>query len=52
MIGPDLTPYPRHELVYLLLHTVDPNAVIRPAYQTVIVVTADGNVLTGRIVEQ
>jgi hypothetical protein len=36
----------------LLLHTVDPNAVIRPAYQTVIVVTIDGNVLTGRIVEQ
>lgn len=52
MVGPDLTPYPRHELVYLLLHTVDPNAVIRPAYQTVIVVTADANVLTGRIVEQ
>ncbi|MBB76798.1 MAG: dehydrogenase [Planctomycetaceae bacterium] len=52
VIGPDLTPYPRHELVYLLLHTVDPNAVIRPAYQTVIVVTADANVLTGRIVEQ
>ena len=52
VIGPDLTPYPRHELAYLLLHTVDPNAVIRPAYQTVIVVTIDGNVLTGRIVEQ
>ncbi len=46
-IGPDLTPYPRHELAYLLLHTVDPSAVVRPAYQAVVIVTNDGRVLTG-----
>jgi len=50
-IGPDLTPYPRHELAYLLLHTVDPNAVIRPAYQAVVVATSDGRVLTGLLAE-
>jgi putative membrane-bound dehydrogenase-like protein len=50
-IGPDLTPYPRHELAYLLLHTVDPNAVVRPAYQSVVIVTKDGRVLTGLLAE-
>ena len=46
-IGPDLSPYPRHELAYLLLHTVDPNAVVRPAYQSFVIATQDGRVLTG-----
>ena len=50
-IGPDLTPYPRHELAYLLLHTVDPNAVVRPEYQSVVIVTDDGRVLTGLLTE-
>ncbi|MCP4191163.1 MAG: c-type cytochrome [Planctomycetaceae bacterium] len=50
-IGPDLTPYPRHELAYLLLHTVDPNAVVRPEYQSVVIVTHDGRVLTGLLTE-
>ncbi|MDC0936899.1 c-type cytochrome [Pirellulales bacterium] len=50
-IGPDLTPYPRHELAYLLLHTVDPSAVIRPAYQTVRIATDDGRTLTGLLAE-
>jgi putative membrane-bound dehydrogenase-like protein len=50
-VGPDLTPYPRHELSYLLLHSVDPSAVIRPAYQAVTVVTNDGRVLSGLLAE-
>ncbi len=50
-IGPDLSPYPRHELAYLLLHTVDPNAVIRPAYQSFVIATQDGQVLTGLLAE-
>ena len=49
--GPDLTPYPRHELSYLLLHTVDPGAVIRPAYQGVVIVTDDERMLTGILAE-
>ena len=52
VVGPDLTPYPRHQLAYLLLHTIDPNAVIRPAYQAVVIATTDGRILTGRIAEQ
>lgn len=50
-IGPDLTPYPRHDLAYLLLHIVDPSAVIRPPYQAVTVATEDGRILTGLIAE-
>ncbi|MDP6358021.1 MAG: c-type cytochrome, partial [Planctomycetota bacterium] len=47
----DLTPYPRHDLSYLLLHTVDPSAVVRPAYQGVVIVTEDERTLTGILAE-
>ncbi len=50
-IGPELTPYPRHDRSYLILHTVDPSAVIRPEYQAVTAVMADGRVVTGLIAE-
>jgi len=50
-IGPDLTPYPRHDLSYLLLHIIDPNAVIRPEYQMVTIHTKDGRVLAGPLTE-
>ncbi len=50
-VGPDLTGYPRHDLAYLLTNVVDPNAVIRPEYQTQVVLTADGLMLTGLLAE-
>ena len=50
-VGPELTPYPRHDLAYLILHTVDPGAVIRPEYQVVTANMSDGRILTGLIAE-
>lgn len=50
-IGPDLTGYPRHDLGYVLSNVIDPNAIIRPEYQSHVVITDNGRVLTGLLAE-
>ena len=51
-VGPDLTSHDRGDPRALLVHVVNPGAVIREGYETSVVTTADGRVLTGFVVEQ
>jgi len=51
-IGPDLTKSNRQDREYLLVSMVDPNAQIRKKYLNYIVVTNDGLIVTGLLVEQ
>jgi putative heme-binding domain-containing protein len=51
-VGPDLTRNGRASLAQLLSNVLDPNLVIGEAYQTRIVVTVDGRVITGLLVEE
>jgi putative membrane-bound dehydrogenase-like protein len=51
-VGPDLTGSNRGNLDYILLHTVDPNAVIPNEYRTSIVETKDERHITGIITSQ
>ena len=46
-IGPDLTGSNRADLEYLLSNIVDPSALISKEYQSTVVLTVDGRVLTG-----
>jgi putative heme-binding domain-containing protein len=46
-VGPDLTPYNRGNLGHMLLAIVHPSAEIREGYENHVLVTADGQVLTG-----
>jgi putative membrane-bound dehydrogenase-like protein len=46
-IGPDLTGSNRADLEYLLSNVVDPSAVIAKEYQSSVIVTSDGRVITG-----
>ncbi len=50
-LGPDLTAYQRNKLDSLLLAIVHPSAEIREGFETIVVLTADGRVLSG-FVEQ
>jgi putative heme-binding domain-containing protein len=50
-IGPDLTGADRKNLDFLLTHIIDPNLAIRPEYLAHTVLTKDGRVLTGLVVE-
>jgi putative heme-binding domain-containing protein len=50
-VGPDLTTNGRASFEQLLSNVFDPSLVIGPAYQTMLVVTADGRNLTGIPVE-
>jgi putative heme-binding domain-containing protein len=50
-VGPELTGVDRKDLNFLLTSIVDPSAFIRPEYVAQVVVTKDGRVLTGLIVE-
>ncbi len=52
MVGPDLTHTTRKDRDWLLIHIVDPNAVIRKEYLSYVVQTKDGRVLTGLLAEQ
>jgi putative heme-binding domain-containing protein len=52
VIGPDLTHANRQDRDFLLTSLVDPSAVIRKEYLAYVVMTTDGRVLTGLIVEQ
>jgi putative heme-binding domain-containing protein len=51
-IGPDLTSANRHDRDFLLVSLVDPNAQIRKEFLNYIVVTTDGRILTGLLLEQ
>jgi putative heme-binding domain-containing protein len=51
-VGPDLTTYQRTDVSNMLLHIVNPSAEIREGYETLLVNTADGRVLTGTLVEK
>jgi putative heme-binding domain-containing protein len=51
-IGPDLTHANRGDRDYLLVSLVDPNAVVRKEYQSYLVSTRGGRILTGQIVAQ
>jgi putative membrane-bound dehydrogenase-like protein len=51
-VGPDLTGYERDNIRYWLENIIDPSAMIRDEYQTMIVDTTDGRTLTGIITVQ
>ncbi len=51
-VGPDLTTYRRDDLGNMLLHIVNPSAEIRQGYETVLVTTRDGRLLTGVIADR
>jgi putative heme-binding domain-containing protein len=51
-VGPDLTAYKRDEIELMLLSVINPNAEIREGYQTRLVATSDGRLLSGILVEQ
>ena len=48
-IGPDLTGSNRADLDYLLSNVLDPSALIAKEYQSTVVVTDDGRVVTGLV---
>ncbi|GIW92637.1 MAG: hypothetical protein KatS3mg110_0678 [Pirellulaceae bacterium] len=50
-VGPDLTRNGRGSFQQLLSNVLDPNLVVGEAYQSHVVVTADGRLLTGLLVE-
>jgi putative heme-binding domain-containing protein len=51
-VGPNLTGYERSNLDFLILAVVDPSAAIREEFTQYQIVTTDGRVLTGLIVDQ
>jgi putative membrane-bound dehydrogenase-like protein len=51
-IGPDLTFTNRKDRDYLLVSLVDPSGAVRKEYQSSVVATKDGRVLTGRVLEE
>jgi putative membrane-bound dehydrogenase-like protein len=51
-VGPDLTKFKRDDLDSLLLNIVNPNAEIREGYESFLISTRDGRVVTGFLVEQ
>lgn len=48
-VGPDLTGSGRHDLEYLLLNLIDPNATIPADYRLAVVKLKDGQVLSGTL---
>jgi putative heme-binding domain-containing protein len=51
-IGPDLTTYKRDDIVNMLVNIVNPSAEIREGFETMLVTTKDGRVLTGFLVDK
>jgi putative heme-binding domain-containing protein len=51
-VGPDLTPFKRDDVAYLLLHIINPNAEIREGYENSVVITETGRTLSGIVVEK
>jgi putative heme-binding domain-containing protein len=52
LVGPDLTPYPRGDAATLLNHIVNPSLEIREGYETWILETEDGRLLTGFLADE
>lgn len=50
-LGPDLTTADRSNLMHLIGNIVDPSASIRPEYQSQVIETSEGRLLTGVVVE-
>ncbi len=51
-VGPDLTSYKRDDVPQLLLHVINPSAEIREGYESSVIVTKGGRVLTGVVAER
>ncbi|MEM7315557.1 MAG: hypothetical protein AAF497_20645, partial [Planctomycetota bacterium] len=51
-VGPDLTPNQRGNLDTLLMSVVDPSAEIREGFEQTILVTNDGRILTGFVIDE
>lgn len=51
-VGPDLTTFKRDDLANMLVHVVNPSAEIREGFETLLVTTKDGRVLTGFVVDK
>jgi putative membrane-bound dehydrogenase-like protein len=51
-IGPDLTAYKRDDLGNMLLNIVNPSLSIREGYETNVIYTLDGRVLSGLVVDK
>ena len=51
-VGPDLTPYQRGNLDTLLMSVVDPSAEIREGFEHTQLVTSDGRILTGFVMDE
>jgi putative heme-binding domain-containing protein len=51
-VGPDLTPFKRDDAAGLMLHIVNPSAEIREGFESHVVATDSGRVLTGIVVEK
>jgi putative membrane-bound dehydrogenase-like protein len=50
-LGPDLTGADRKDRMFLLMHTVDPSAVVRLEYAAYNIITKDGRTLMGLVAE-
>jgi putative membrane-bound dehydrogenase-like protein len=51
-VGPDLTTFKRDDIANMLVQIVNPSAEIREGYETLLVTTKDGRVLTGFLVDK
>ena len=51
-IGPDLTTYKRDDIANLLVNIVNPSAEIREGYETLLVSTKDGRLVSGFLVDK
>src|SRR5262249_35844787 len=51
-VGPDLTVFKRDDLHMMILNIVNPNAEIREGFESYLVTTNDGRILTGTLAEQ
>jgi putative heme-binding domain-containing protein len=51
-VGPDLTANGRASFEQLVASVLDPSLVIGPGYESTVIVTTDGRVLTGLVVEE
>jgi putative heme-binding domain-containing protein len=51
-VGPDLTTFKRDDVSNMLMHIVNPSAEIREGFETILLTTTDGRVLTGVLVEK
>jgi putative heme-binding domain-containing protein len=51
-LGPDLTQYQREDVQRMLLHVVNPNIEIREGFETYMILTDEGRVVSGFIADQ